>query len=86
MTLKYESGMLTFDLQHQISGGGVADEALRRDTPEVDWVARLCAETHTASWHGHTATGTQTALLQQLEANKKRSWGFFFFLCWHLEE
>lgn len=60
--------MLTFDFKDQIGGGGVADKALRGDTPEMDVVVRLWGETHTASRHGHTATGAQAALLQQLEA------------------
>lgn len=59
---------LTFDFQDQIRGGGVADEALRGDAPEVDLVVRLWGETHAASCHRHAAAGTQAALLQQLEA------------------
>lgn len=59
--------MLTFDFQDQIRGGGVADKALRSDTPEVDLVVRLWGETHATSCHGHAAAGTQAALLQQLE-------------------
>lgn len=64
--------MLTFDFQDQIGGGGVADEALRGDAPEVDLVVWLWGETNAASWHRHTTTGTQAALLQQLE-----TWSLF---------
>lgn len=63
--------MLTFDFQDQIGGGGVADEALRGDAPEVDLVVWLWGETNAASCHRHTTTGTQAVLLQQLE-----TWSF----------
>lgn len=59
--------MLTFDFQDQVGGGGVADEALRGDAPEVDLVVWLWVETNTASCHRHTTTWTQAALLKQLE-------------------
>lgn len=57
--------MPTFDFQHQIGGGGVANEACRSDAPEV--VAWLWAETNAASCHHHITAGTQAALLKQLE-------------------
>lgn len=55
---------LTFDLQDQIGGGAVADEALRGDAPQV--VLRFWAEADAASRHCHATAGTQAALLQQL--------------------
>lgn len=67
--------MLTFDLQDQIRGGGVADEALRGDAPELDLVVWLRTETHAASCHCHTTTGAQAALLHQLET-KAEEWIF----------
>ena len=58
--------MLTFDLQDQIRGGVVADEALGGDAPQLD-VVWFRAQTYTASCHCHTTTGAQAALLHQLE-------------------
>lgn len=55
---------LTFDLQDQIGGGAVVDEALRGDAPQV--VLRLWAEADAASRHRHATAGTHAALLQQL--------------------
>lgn len=62
--------LFTFDLQNQIGCGEVSDEALRRDTPQVDLWVRRWVETHTAPCHDHTPTGTQAALLQQLHTKK----------------
>lgn len=64
--------LFTFDLQNQIGCGDVSDEALRRDTPQVDLWVRRWVETHTAPCHDHTPTGTQAALLQQLHTKKEQ--------------
>lgn len=48
-------------------GGGVADKALEGDAPEVGLGIQLGGEADAASGHDHAATGTQAALLQQLE-------------------
>lgn len=48
--------------------GGVADEALGGDAPEVGMGIRLCGEADAASRHDHAADGTQAAVRQQLEA------------------
>lgn len=60
--------MITFNIQDQIVGGGVADKALRGDAPEVGMGIQLCGQADAASCHDHAAAGTQAALLQQLEA------------------
>lgn len=78
--------MLTFDFQDQIRGGGVADKALWSDAPEVDLVVQFRGETHAASCYRHTATGTQAALLQQLETQAEElvassaAFRFLFFI------
>lgn len=60
--------MITFNIQDQVVGGGVADEALGGEAPEVDLGVQLGGEADAASRHDHAATGTQAELLQQLEA------------------
>ena len=56
--------MLTFDVQDKVGSGGIANEALRGDTPQVDFGIRVQRETHSVSCHRDTAAGSQTALLQ----------------------
>lgn len=56
---------LTFDIQDQIGGGAVADEALGGDAPQV--VIRLGADAYSAPSYDDVAAGCQEALLQQLE-------------------
>lgn len=63
--------LLTFDFQHQVGGRRVADEALRGDAPEV--VVPLRGEANAVSCHCHAATGTQAAVLQQLETSSTLS-------------
>lgn len=58
---------LTFDIQDQIGGGGVVDEAFRVDAPDL--VVWHCGETNAASSHHHTSAMTQETLLQQLETS-----------------
>lgn len=60
--------MITFNIQDQIMGGGVADKAFGGDAPEVGMGIRLCGEADAASRHDHAADGTQAAVRQQLEA------------------
>lgn len=59
--------MVTFNIQDQIVGGGVADKALGGDAPEVGLGIQLWGKADAASHHDHAAGGTQAALLQQLE-------------------
>ena len=70
MYISCQIWILTFDFQDKIRGRGIADKALWGDAPEVALVVRLWGETYTASCHGHTATWTQAALLQQLETQE----------------
>lgn len=58
--------MTTFNIQDQVVGGGVADEALGGEAPEVGLGVQLGGEADAASCHDHAATGTQAELLQQL--------------------
>lgn len=80
----HERLRLTFHLQDQIRGGGVSDEALWGDAKEVSLVVLLRCEAHTASCHGHTATGTQAALLQQLRTQLIASSVTFKNIFWEL--
>lgn len=61
--------MITFNIQDQVVGGGVAEEALGGEAPEVGPGVQLCGEADAASRHDHAAAGTQAELLQQLEAD-----------------
>lgn len=79
--------MLTFHLQNQISGGGVVDKAVWGDAPEVFLVVLLWRDTCTASCDDHTATRTETTILQQLKTHTNEfivsSWTFrIFFQSW----
>lgn len=56
--------MITFNIQDQIMGGGVADKAFGGDAPEVDVGIQLCGEADAASRHDHAADGTQAAVRQ----------------------
>lgn len=74
--------MITFNIQDQIVGVGVADKALRGDVPEMGMGIQLCGEADAASRHDHAAAGTQAALLQQLEAEvvfHTHVWNCWFF-------
>ena len=71
---------LTFDFQDEVSGESVANEALGGDAPQVDLFIKFWRQTHSASCYCDAATGTQTALLQQLDREVRGGSTFEFNL------